>query len=292
MFRLRTKWAVQRIMEKIAKHGYGRCKLTGHQGKFVASHLIPKALTRPQTKGSPFIEAGMGKRPVRRWDSWFDTRLVIQKGEDILSEIDNWAIRELRHNQLIWSGITAEEPLREHEIIPGTDWGVRLISGLDLQKLRLFFLSLLWRAAATERPEFSEVALPPDDLERLRLILLSRESFPAAFYPIQLTQLATVGVAHNQVPVRMTKRILATEGGPEKSVTFFRFYLEGLIAHIHCQASDNGETEELGPLVVGAADTLVISTVPFEASAQKANLVLLMNDSRRAWPRDIERLND
>lgn len=277
-------------MGKNAEHG--QCKLTGHRGKFVASHLIPKALTRPQAKGMPFVEAGMGKRPLRRWDSWYDTCLVIRKGEDILSEIDNWAIPELRRHQLIWSGLTAGEPLPEHTIVPGTDVGCRLIRGLDLQKLRLFFLSLLWRAAATERPEFSEVTLPPDDLERLRLILISGDVGPAAFYPIQLTQLSTVGVAHNLVPLRMTKRIPATEGTPEKPVTYFRFYLEGLIAHIHCQASDNGEAGKLGSLVVGAADTLVISTVPFETSMQRENMALILHETRCTWPSDLAKLYD
>lgn len=47
--------------------------------------------------------------------------------------------------------------------------------GLDAARLRLFFLSLLWRAAASTRGEFAAITLPPDDLEHLRRIVLGVE---------------------------------------------------------------------------------------------------------------------
>jgi hypothetical protein len=37
------------------KIGYGTCKLTGNHGKFVKSHLIPRALTRHSVRGNYFI---------------------------------------------------------------------------------------------------------------------------------------------------------------------------------------------------------------------------------------------
>src|SRR5579859_649529 len=135
---------------------FGYCKLTGKRGTFVSSHLLPKAVTRPSKPGSPFIEAKVGLRPVRRFDSWYDKELVIRLGEDILSEYDDQGIAELRRHGLLWSGrpfdvVPDVMPLSEEQ---GS--GLREINGVDGHKLRMFFLSLLWRAAASQRREFAQ----------------------------------------------------------------------------------------------------------------------------------------
>jgi len=44
---------------------------------------------------------------------------------------------------------------------------VRVIEKVDVVALRLFFLSILWRAAATDRFEFSEISLPERELDIL-----------------------------------------------------------------------------------------------------------------------------
>ena len=44
-------------------------------------------------------------------------------------------------------------------------FGLREVQCTNPSELRLFFLSLLWRAVATSRPEFSDVNLAPGELE-------------------------------------------------------------------------------------------------------------------------------
>ncbi|OOY22549.1 hypothetical protein BMI91_17920 [Thioclava sediminum] len=41
-------------------------------------------------------------RPKRRFDSWYDQRLVIRKGEDMLASIDDDAIKEIQRLKLAW----------------------------------------------------------------------------------------------------------------------------------------------------------------------------------------------
>jgi hypothetical protein len=65
---------------------FGICKLTGKSGKFVKSHLIPQAFTKPSVPGNFFITGGQGRRPKSNWSSWYDEQLVVQEGEDILSK--------------------------------------------------------------------------------------------------------------------------------------------------------------------------------------------------------------
>lgn len=265
----------------------GICKLTGKEGRFVNSHLIPKALTRPEEKGLPFVQVGQVSRPSRRWSSWSDRRLVIQDGENVLSALDNWAIPTLRSHKLIWSGWGPLQELvvKDHKQIPNSPWGwgIRKLPGIDPARLRLFFLSLLWRAAATDLPEFSEIVIPPDHLKKLSSMLLDGNPLPLSFYPATLSQLSTLGIAHNQTPLAEIKIIPALGSQPEQSMPIFRFYFEGLIVHIIRQSSDH-TIEGLGPLVVGAGKELVISTIPFDTSYQKENINHIISEARRDWP--------
>lgn len=269
-----------------------RCKLTGHYGQFVDSHLIPKALTRSATPGKPFVQTGMGNRPTRRWDSWYDPALTIRKGEDILSALDDWAIAELRKHELIWSGwISAGSVTNKVSLIPGMVEGVREIMGIDPGRLRLFFLSLMWRAAATTRPEFSAVSLPPDDLERLRLMLLREDPGPLDFYPAQLIQLYTLGEIHNHTPISLTKIIPAHDATPERQIPYFRFYFDGLVAHIHRHASDDGYTAAQGFLTVGHSDKLVVTALSYEKSFQRDILTESQRQAAVKWPEVMAKLS-
>ena len=156
----------------------GICALTEEEGECIEAHLIPKVLTRPSHPGKPLLQHGSGKKPNISWDSWYDKLVTIQ-GEHILTEFDTWAIRQLRAQKLVWSGWGNTQTLAEHySPLPGSPWGVKRISGLNSHRLRLFFLSLLWRAAATFRYEFAEVELSTVDLETLRIMLVERSSTP------------------------------------------------------------------------------------------------------------------
>ncbi|MDI2090140.1 hypothetical protein [Commensalibacter oyaizuii] len=44
----------------MTKQKIGICKLTGSKGKFVKSHIIPKAFTRPLRRGDSFVQGGVG----------------------------------------------------------------------------------------------------------------------------------------------------------------------------------------------------------------------------------------
>jgi len=144
----------------------------------------------------------------------------------------------------------------------------------DPVKLRLFFLSLLWRAAATSLTEFSEVSLSEDELERLRLMLVHGDITPLSFYPCQLTQLSTKGIIHNHAPIADMKYvpILSGIGSQSFALPTYRFYFDGLIAHMHVGLPKSYRPTQLGNLLVGFEKSLVLSTVSFEDSLQCINM--------------------
>ncbi|OOG58047.1 hypothetical protein B0E49_04245 [Polaromonas sp. C04] len=169
----------------------------------------------------------------KRADSWYDSSLCTRLGEDILEDIDTKGIEELRRHRLVWSGWSADET---HLKLSAADLGGGAIRLLKLQSpevLRLFFLSLLWRAAASTRPEFSDIVLLKDELEDLRVRVLNKNPGRPEDYPIQLFQLTTRGTAHNRTPLLERKPLVEDDGSHGEMITYARFYFDGLVSHIH-----------------------------------------------------------
>lgn len=263
----------------------GTCKLTGSCGPLVKAHILPAALTYPAEKGLPFAQAGRDSAPIKRWSSWYDSSIVTRDGEDILASYDNWAIENLRQHRLVWSswGEATKLEASDFKAIPGEEgYGVRQITDLDGGMLRLFFLSLLWRTAVSKLREFAEVQLHASDIRRLRRMLINRDPAPLERFPISLTQLSTKGPVHNFAPIAQRKpRDITRLNGP--TIPIFRYYLDGLIAHVHRESS-RAEVEGLGPMLLGAEARTVVIVVPFERSWQRENLAEVLREAETRWP--------
>ncbi|MCV9936110.1 hypothetical protein OIU35_07015 [Boseaceae bacterium BT-24-1] len=259
----------------------GICKLTKIPGRFVDSHLLPKALTRADGLGPGLIQQGNG-RTERRLSSWYDKELVTEEGEAILSKYDNWAIPTLRRHRLVWSGWGPLQTLPDFTPFGDTHVGIRQVDFGDeknAREFRLFLLSLLWRAAATTRPEFAEVTLSSDDLEQLREMVLDGNPEPLWFYPASLVQLSSLGVRHNHAPMALTKTIPTIGGVQGYQEPCFRFFLDGLIIHFSRMSEEEHKHRNLGPLRVGNERTLTLSTVTYEGSAQAENLAIIQMEA-------------
>ena len=210
------------------------CSLTGKTGKYVKSHIIPLALTRLERTGEKFVEAAIGLGIKNRSNSWYDNALVTREGEDILADIDAKGIDALRKHKLVWSGWNNEQELLTndqvlHDGVPHHRL-IRLDCARDLQ---LLFLSILWRAAASKRPEFQDFTLEPKELEQLRVRVLSKDPGDFWDYPVQLFQICTLGIHHNRTPLMESKEIPHIDGGRTEVVHYARIYFDGLTAHLH-----------------------------------------------------------
>ncbi len=260
---------------------FGKCRLTGCHGPYVKAHLIPEALTETTWRGQPLTQLGRDGRRIKRWTSWYDDTLVTDEGEKILTGYDTWAISFFRDQRLIWSSWGDDEKLDVlgHHLDPSTGKGLRTLRSVDGHKLRLFLLSLLWRAAATNMFEFDAVKIEADELEKLRLIVMSGMRAPKGFFPVSLVQLSTRNFPHNVSPSRLFKReplcdpSIAMKNGLFREVPFYRFYFDGLTAQFHLK-----ETEEYVSLrdrvFVGETSDLHVLTVPSECSGQIARFWL------------------
>jgi hypothetical protein len=252
----------------------GTCALTGRSGKLVRSHLIPKALTDIAAGGEPIYEAGDGSRVQRKWDSWYDNGIVTRDGEDLLARLDSRAIKALRDAKLVWS---AWGEVTEIDVEAGDDnLTVRQVSVPDYAGLRLFLLSLLWRAAATTRVEFAEIALPSTDVAALRDMLIDGVTDPLSFYPATVMQFRTRGPDHNRAPTRFTETM---GDGP---APIYRFYFDGLMVHFFAPMTG---VDRLGSIVVGHGELLSVLTIPFEGSGHEEGLIRAASAAQTHWLR-------
>ena len=265
------------------------CSLTKATGRFVKSHLLPKALTRGSNPGAPFIQGGYGNRPTRRWDSWYDKALVTRQGEDILSAIDDMGIAELRKHSLLWSGRgTGESDPKPDFFDSASRVGARTISNVDVHAVRMLILSLLWRCAASRRKEMEAIELSADQLEQLRIMLVEDRHTPSSSYPFTLTQLLEVGHVHNLAPLSTTLPSLSVNGTQSKPVPVFRFYIDGLIANV---VREGWDEHDYGELPFNEEEgKMVVLTVETNRSFEMMNLKKHVVENETRWRHVVSRI--
>ncbi|MCI2399402.1 hypothetical protein [Aliiroseovarius subalbicans] len=249
----------------IKADAFGVCRLTGNPGKFVKSHIIPKALTPKEDPGGPLVEADGKKRPKRQWDSWYDPSLVIRKGEDHLAEIDSSALRILSEHKLIWKSWRDQDELGIDHIANDEEalLGIRLLEGVDQTALGVFAVSLLWRAGSSDLPAMHEFNVPNDILESARLVTLGKREFEPNEFPVKMFQYATKGPMHNLTPMNL-ERPLATE----KPEPFFRIFANGVFFHIVDTTARSNFDVGKAKWFLGNSDELAVLCFDFEKSTQ------------------------
>ena len=126
-----------------------RCKLTGKEGSGVDAHIIPRAFYRlegDQPPGLKVLSSTLGTYPRRSQIGEYDNLIVTEHGERLFSPYDDYA------KELLIDGREAFHELRHENRIVG--FGV---DGYDYARLKLFILSVLWRASVSSRAFFNKI---------------------------------------------------------------------------------------------------------------------------------------
>ena len=132
-------------------------------------------------------------------------------------------------------------------------------------------------------PEFSEIDVPAENLEKLKNIILGRETADRTFYPATMVQISTLGVVHNHAPLTDLVTVPQLDGSPTRYHPTFRFYFDGLVLHIHRPPTDV-TVDELGPSLIAGDGPLLVFTVPYEKSLQRENLEAMALGNSQAIP--------
>lgn len=132
------------------------------------SHIIPEFFYQPLYddihRYIQFSSKPNKKNIYRQKGIW--AKLLCKKCEGYFSGLEDYARR------VLFGGTEIKISQQKGKIV---------ITNLDYAKFKLFQLSLLWRAGATQRPEFSKVTLGPHQ-KKLRLMLISQNPGKAYNY--------------------------------------------------------------------------------------------------------------
>jgi hypothetical protein len=129
------------------------CKMCGKRSDFVEAHIVPRSFYPERARGKinlSVLSSRPSDRKRRSPIGIYDDRLVCAKCEKRFDPLDNYAAKLLIDGKSAFRTINhCGQPL------------LYQVDSFDYPKLKLFCMSLLWRAAASDRPEFANVDLGP-----------------------------------------------------------------------------------------------------------------------------------
>lgn len=123
------------------------CKLCGQNKKLIESHIIPKWAFRylypedPELKKQSLILIGKGSE-IRRPIGPYDNKILCMECDNFIGKYDNYGKNILLDSELKKRGEEAY-----------------VIQNVDFNKLRLFLLSMIWRASISNKEEFERVSI-------------------------------------------------------------------------------------------------------------------------------------
>ncbi len=142
--------------------------------KLADAHVLPRAYFEysrhkaQMTKSQPMklITNTKGHFPTGKVRiGWYDSDLVCLECENRFAPFDDYSPRLLLQNED-----------RHRPIIVNGDLKGWEIAQFDYEKLKLFIISVLWRAGASKLPQFGKINISKVDLERARQNILSNVS--------------------------------------------------------------------------------------------------------------------
>ena len=127
------------------------CKLCGENKKLIKSHIIPEGFYRPLRSGSmvPEIHSNInGVFPKRSPIGIYDKSILCEKCDKYSGLWDGYA------QQLLIQDFSEELAVQK-----GNTKAAYKIDNFDYKQLKLFFLSILWRASISSQPFYSRIQI-------------------------------------------------------------------------------------------------------------------------------------
>lgn len=128
-----------------------KCKFCGNETKLIKAHIIPAGFFRRIRQGKEALEMmtnRAGEYTEKSQVGAYDQTIVCSKCEAIWQEWDNYV------QQLL-----AEEPLNGRARYYGNRKICYIVDDFEYRKLKLFFISMVWRASVSSHKVFSRVSL-------------------------------------------------------------------------------------------------------------------------------------
>ena len=188
-----------------------KCKFCGEEKKLIRAHIIPEGFFRRlRDDQDPPRLLNENDFPKKAPIGVYDTTILCADCEKLFGDWDN-------HIQQILAGEPIGEPIKKDEKTIAYK-----IEKFNYEHVKLFCISLLWRASTSSQPFFKHVNLGPyEEITKKRIV----ESDPGNEEDFSVT-IAKFG-NHPFDMTTMDPRIDKWSG-----VNFYRFYMAGYILYI------------------------------------------------------------
>ena len=164
----------------------GTCRLCGKSARLIKAHILPKGFYSPiwdygdpggpQSERVPIIVSlsEASTKPIQTQSGIWDMQILCSVCDSkSFGPLDKYATHFLIENSLL---IPFAHDERREPIL-------YVAESYDYRKLKLFYMSLLWRSAVTSHTFFKEVKLGPWEI-RLRKALIAGEPGAQEFFSV------------------------------------------------------------------------------------------------------------
>ena len=196
------------------KNRMAPCRLCLRDSKLCHSHIIPEFLYKPLYENRKFFAVRLGQEPKQ---------YTLQKGAReylLCADCENQFSKYEGYTRDIVFG-NPRKPIKRQRITHNQEQAL-LLEDLDYKSLKLFQLSLLWRAGISSHPLFEEVKLGENHAEKLRNLLLSQNPGPEDQYPC-----LCVVIVHENKP--LTGLIVPVQRTNVEACTAYGFTFCGML---------------------------------------------------------------
>lgn len=188
------------------------CKLCGQNRRLIEAHVIPRSFFRldpSEQKPARLVTNAKGRYPQNVPKGVYDKGILCESCERVFSPWDDYAADLFVKN---WGAI--------QKLTAGSEQVGYGLPAFDYSKLKLFFLSVLWRAAVSSHPMFDNVDLGLRE-PILRQSILSGDPGDMNYFGVVLQAFddENVGMLNPQ-----SERL--------KGLRFVRFYLAHIILFV------------------------------------------------------------
>ena len=185
------------------------CKFCHLERNLIKAHVIPRSFFEIDPAEPPRLATNRdGTFPKRAPTGIYDAQLVCEPCERLFSPYDDYAQQFLVANRE-----AASQVLYEQQVI-AYNYGI-----YDYHKLKLFFISLLWRASESSHVFYRLMELGPHE-PKIRQAIIDSDAGNADFYSIVLAKFPK------------TYGILDPHTTRFDGVKFYQIYLAEYVAYI------------------------------------------------------------
>ena len=237
------------------------CNLTGKTGKPVRAHIIPKAFYGGLDPNNPplIMPSNLVDRPERTRTGVWDDEILTAEGEHITQELDDYAAKILIEeiDEFVVEAV--------HEGLPL----LKVLHDYDYKKLKLFFLSLIWRASVSKRKEFQLVNLGPHE-HIIRDMIMRNDPGGAEEYSVCLFKF--IEDTH--------KSILFPAREKFDGINYYRFIMAGYIVLI--KIDNQSSRDPLKHIQISPDKPLLVVMREFKGSPEMklASDIAMLNNPR------------